>query len=297
MKDNRKYLFLLLLGTAFWGISVPLAKEGISIVNPFVFLMYRFLIATFILSIFFFEKLKKIDFRSIKYGIIISIPLIVALSFQTVCLSYTTSSNAAFIAGLDVLLVPIFKMLFFKRKVSTKVWLACVVALLGLSIITVNENFSLNYGDGLAVVGAIFFAIYIVVVGKLSYKDYDIESSVVIQMASGFVFCLVISFFVSSPIEMILPNNVFLWKSVLFAGILGTAFMYCIQNKAQKYIEDEKIALTYLCEPIFATIAAYFIISEEITLQTLVGGGLIILALFIAEYRFRYIPILQQKEV
>lgn len=54
MKKSRIYLALLVLGTAFWGISFPLVKEGISIVHPFSFLMYRFLLAALVLSVLFF---------------------------------------------------------------------------------------------------------------------------------------------------------------------------------------------------------------------------------------------------
>lgn len=296
MKGNRKYLLLLLLGTAFWGVSVPLAKDGISVVSPFIFLMYRFLIATVVLVIFFFPKLRKIDFRTFKYGLIVSVPLIIALSLQTVCLKYTTSSNTAFIAGTDVLLVPLLKLILFKKKASNKTWVACCIALLGLSIIAVSPDLRFNLGDFLALLGAVCFGIYIVIVGKLSYKEYDIASSVVVQMAACTVFCFIISLIAHSESSLILPNDVSLWKSVLFTGILGTAFMYCVQNIAQKYIEDEKIALTYLCEPVFATIAAYFIINEGITTKTIVGGGLILFALFISEYRFKRIPILRHNQ-
>lgn len=294
MKSNRKYLFLLLLGTAFWGISVPLAKEGISIVNPFVFLTYRFLIAAIVLAIFFHKKLKHIDKRTIKYGLIVSIPLIIALSLQTICLKYTSSSNTAFIAGMDVLLVPILKMLLFKKQISNKVWIACIIAFIGLSVIAISPGLTLNFGDLLALIGAVGFAVYIVIVGKLSYKEYDISSCVVVQMTACTIFSLIISLILLPAPELIIPLDINLIKSILFAGILGTAYMYCIQNIAQKYIEDEKIALTYLCEPIFATLAAYFLINEGITLRTIIGGTLIILALFIAEHKFKYLPALRE---
>ena len=45
----------------------------------------------------------------------------------------------------------------------------------------------------------------------------------------------------------------------------------------------EKIALTYLCEPIFATIFAYFMLNEVITTTTIAGGSLILISMFISE--------------
>jgi len=108
-------------------------------------------------------------------------------------------------------------------------------------------------------------------------------------MFSCAILCLVVSLFYVSPSDLIIPNNFEAWRAILFTGILATAYMYSIQNIAQKYIEDEKVALTCLCEPIFATITGYYLIGEEITIYTIIGGLLILFALFICEYKFRYL--------
>lgn len=292
MMNNRVYLFLLILGTAFWGVSFPLVKEGLSFIDPHVFLIYRFVLAALVLSIVFYKYWSSINLKTLKYGIAASIPLVTAISLQTVCLKYISSSNAAFIAGMDVLLVPIFKLVLFKKSVQTKVWVACILALIGLYIIAMSssESGGIGYGDVLAVFGAFAFAIYIIMIGKWgSSRNVKIQSLILVQMFSCVVLCLAVSLFYVSPAQLIIPNNYEAWRAVLFTGILATAYMYSIQNIAQKYIEDEKIALTYLCEPIFATIAGYYLIGEAITVYTIIGGLLILFSLFICEYRFRYI--------
>lgn len=287
--NNRVYLGLLILGTAFWGISFPLVKDGLTVVDPHVFLIYRFALASIVLSIVFFKYLKKINKETIKYGLIASVPLMIALSLQTICLQYTSSSNASFISGMDILLIPIFKLIFFKKKIQTKVWLACIIAFVGLYIIAKSSSRDgFGYGDILAMIGAISFAIYILMVGKWGSK-VETPSLILVQMYSCVVLAIVISIFYVSPSDLILPMEASAWKAVLFTGIFATAFMYSVQNIAQKYIEDEKIALTYLCEPIFATIAAYFLIGEPITINTVIGGTLILFALFIAEYKFKHL--------
>jgi drug/metabolite transporter (DMT)-like permease len=295
MMNNRVYLGLLILGTAFWGISFPLVKEGLSVVQPHVFLIYRFLLAAIVLSIIFFKYLSKINFTTIKYGVMLAVPLMSAITLQTVCLQYTSSSNAAFIAGMDVLLIPIFKFFLFKKSVQSKTWIACFIALTGLYIIAMSSATGFGYGDVLAVLGAIAFAVYILMVAKFSNQKIETPSLVIVQMYACAAFALVMALFTSAPSELLLPMNAYVWKAVLFTGILATAYMYTMQNISQKYLEEEKIALTYLCEPVFATFAAYFLIGEDITSRTIIGGGLILLALFISEYRFRHLPKLKQR--
>lgn len=289
MKNNRLYLALLVLGTAFWGISFPLVKEGLSAIQPHTFLTYRFLLAAIILSVIFIKYLRRINLLTIKVGVLLSLPLIFAIMMQTVSLKYTSSSNAAFIAGMDVLLIPIFKFFFFKKSIPFKTWFACSIALIGLYIISMASSTGFGYGDLLAIFGAVAFAIYILLVSRFSHKNIETPIVVVVQLYS----CAIVSFLFmlikGTPNDLIFPMNTSVLNAILFTSILATAFMYYIQNISQKYIEEEKIALTYLCEPIFATIAAYVLIGEPITVKTIIGGTLIVTALFIAEYKFKYL--------
>lgn len=70
---------------------------------------------------------------------------------------------------------------------------------------------------------------------------------------------------------------------MLFCALLATAFMYAIQSAAQKYLEEEKVALTYLFEPIFAAFAGAILLGESLDGRTLSGAALIFSALIIAE--------------
>ena len=73
------------------------------------------------------------------------------------------------------------------------------------------------------------------------------------------------------------------WEGVLFCALLATAFMYAVQSAAQKYLEEEKVALTYLFEPIFAAFAGAMLLGETTDGRTLAGAALIFSALLIAE--------------
>lgn len=296
MTNNKVYLGLLVLGTAFWGISFPLVKEGLSVVEPHIFLIYRFFMAAVVLTVIFFKYLSYIDMKTLKLGALLAIPLIGAIMLQTFCLKYTSSSNASFIAGMDILFIPIFKFFFFKKKIPLKTWIACLIAISGLYIIAMSATSGFGFGDILALIGAVSFAIYIIMVARYG-EDEKIKtpSLMLVQMYACVFYCIVVALFFSSPSELIIPMDIHVWKAILFTGILATAFMYTIQNISQKYIGEEKIAMIYLCEPIFATVAGYLLISEEITSRTIIGGGLILFALFIAEYKFKTATVFKKK--
>lgn len=168
MQKKHLFLLLLILGTGFWGISFSFLKVGIGSGSPYVFLFYKFSIAFVVLSILFFNRLKNISKDTLKIGILIAIPLLAGNFLQSIGLKYTTVSNSAFITGLDVLLIPILKYAVYKKKVANKIWLACIIALIGLYIIVVKDGLSLNYGDLWNVACAFAFAFYVLQVGKYS---------------------------------------------------------------------------------------------------------------------------------
>lgn len=286
MTKSKFFLVLLLIGTAFWGISFPVTKDSFSVLHPYSFLLYRFIIAAVILNFIFHKQLSVISKQGIKYGILAGIPLGLAILLHTVGLKYTSSSNASFIAGIEVLLIPIFKLLFFRKPVQRKMWFACIVALAGLYIIAMSSSEGFVLGDLYVFVGSVFFSFYVLLVSKLKHKT-EAFSFVIVQLYTCAAMYGILTITTLGPGALRVPMQEDIWTSLLFTGVLATAYMYCVQNIAQKHIDEEKIALAYLCEPIFATIAAYILINEEITQRTIIGGILILFAMFIAEANMR----------
>ena len=169
MQKKKLYLFLLILGTAFWGVSFTFVKTGVGHGSPFLFLFYKFMIAGLCLAVVFFNQLKYTTRNTVRISLLIGVPLLIATVLQTIGLKYTTVSNAAFITGMDVVLIPILKLLVYRKKVVFKVWIACALALVGLYIIVVKDGLSLNIGDLWILACALGFAFYVLQVGKIFY--------------------------------------------------------------------------------------------------------------------------------
>jgi drug/metabolite transporter (DMT)-like permease len=287
MQKKHLYLLLLIAGTAFWGISFTFVKVSIGTGSPFVFLFYKFLIAAFCLAIIFVRQLKFISQKTLKISFLIGIPLLAGTILQTIGLQYTTVSNAAFITGLDVLLIPILKFLIYKKKIESKIWIACILALTGLYVIVVKDGLTLNTGDIWIVACAFGFAFYVLQVGKYAIEEKPMPAVILLLFFCA-LGCLIFALFDKNSIW--LPETEGFLTGILFTALPATAFMYAVQNVAQRYLGEEKVALTYLFEPVFATIAGVFILGEDFTRQTMTGGLLIIFAMFIAEMNFKKNP-------
>ena len=113
MEKKNFYLFLLILGTAFWGISFPVTKMSIGNISQSTFLFYRFFFASISIGLIFHKQLKNINLKSIKAGIGLAIPLTFGIHFQTLgIVKHTSASQCAFVAGMCVVIIPILKNCF-----------------------------------------------------------------------------------------------------------------------------------------------------------------------------------------
>lgn len=279
---NRKNVFLglLILGTAFWGISFPVTKMAVNGASQSIFLFYRFALATLVLSIVFFRRLKNSNRNDLIGGVLLALPLTFGIWFQTLGLKYTSASQCAFVAGMSVVVVPILKMILYKTAISLKMWCAALIALLGLFVISIKGGFYIGPGDLYTIVGAVGFSYYLIRVERYSLTN-DIIPTIVPMFFTAMVIMLCIA--ITEPGANWLPTEPQFWPGILYCAFLSTAFMYTVSNISQRYITAEKVAIIYLFEPVFAAIAAFFLLDELLSWRLLVGGLFIFAGTIISE--------------
>lgn len=280
MDKKNSLLFLLILGTAFWGISFSVTKLAIGQTSSSTFLCYRFLAATTILSVIFWKHVRAITWDAVKTGISLAIPLTAGICLQTLGIKHSNASQCAFVAGMCVVIIPLLKIILYKAVAPVKIWIAASIAMIGLFIISVKSDLSIGIGDLYTIAGAVAFAIYLIKVEKHS-KSRNIVSTIVPMFATCTVItcCLALT----DTNAGWLPESRSFWTGIVFCALFSTAYMYTISNIAQRYISAERVSIIYLFEPVFGAIAAFFILGEELSWRLLLGGCLILTATLIAE--------------
>ncbi|NLR58203.1 DMT family transporter [Chitinophaga polysaccharea] len=283
---EKKYLFLVLLiiGTAFWGISFPVTKMATDAVSPSTFLFYRFLAATIVLAAVLRKQLKRMDRPALTAGMALAIPLTFGIHFQTLGIKYTPASQCAFVAGICVVMIPVIKQLVYKTRVDLKIWVAAITALVGLFIISVRGNLVIGRGDVYTIIGSFGFAIYLIQVERYS-TGRDILPTIIPMFATCALIMLCIA--TGDKTANWLPVNQGFWMGIGYCALFSTAYMYTISNLSQRYISAEKVAIIYLFEPIFAAIAAILMLGEQLSWQLLAGGALIFAGTLMSEANFK----------
>ena len=287
MKSN----LMLLIAAAIWGFGFVAQRLGMNFLEPFAFNAMRFLLGTLsLLPLLWFLSRKtstatiiEPDKSSIlKGGVICGLVLFAAATFQQYGLFYTTAAKAGFITGLYLILVPILGILL-RHKTGISIWLGALLALAGLYLLSVNDNFTMARGDTLIFIGALFWAFHILVIDHFSSRVDPIQLSAVQFLVCG-ALSLGVSFVFETPtIESILAC----WKPILFAGVVSVGIAYTLQVIAQKNANPSHAAIIMSLEAVFAAIGGVWLLDEILSSRAWFGCALMMTGMLLSQVKFK----------
>jgi drug/metabolite transporter (DMT)-like permease len=278
-KRTRAELFLLLI-TLVWGSTFVVTKFVLQVAGPFLYTSIRFLVATLIFGLIFFPKLRSINKESVLKGAILGFLLFIGFATQTVGLLTTTASKSAFITGMMVVFTPICQLLIERKPPKGGNLFGVGLVMAGLYFLTSPTGSHFTLGDGLTLVCAISFAVYIVYLDIFS-QNCDASHLTFMQFAvtaglSG------ISFLFFEDFRLVL--NVQFTVGVLYLAIFATVIALFVQTKFQKDTTPTRSAVVFSVEPVVAAVVAYFVLGERLGEYGILGGGLIMAGVAFSEF-------------
>jgi drug/metabolite transporter (DMT)-like permease len=278
---------LMLIAAAIWGFAFVAQREGMETMGPFLFSGVRFLIGVVVLLpvIWFLSKkpqqthkaevsAKKLIFAGTVAGLL----LFGGISFQQVGLQYTTAGKAGFITGLYIFFVPLIG-LFLGQKTGSGTWLGATIALFGLYLLSIKEDFSIAEGDLLQLICAVFFAAHVLVIGYLAKRMDTLKLSLVQYLVCGFI-----SLFIAIAIEMISWDMIVATTiPLLYAGIMSSGIAYTLQVVAQQHAHSSHAAIILSLEGAFAVLGGWLLLDEHLPARGLLGCALMLTGMFLSQ--------------
>ena len=279
---------MLVLVTLCWGVSYYLMDVSLTDMGPFTLNAYRFLGAFVIGGLLSLRKLKGINKQTLKYSLLIGSVLVFVYIGATFGVKYTTLSNSGFLCALTVIFVPIIEILVLRKKPQKKIIFAVTMSLIGIMMLTLKDDFSINManlrGDLLCILGATAYAIDLILTEKaVSHEEVDAFQLGVFQLGVTGVYMLTMSFIFEQPH---LPTTPMIWGSVIFLSIFCTGVAFIVQAIAQQYTTAAHVGIIFTLEPVFAAVVAYFFAGEVLTVKSYLGAVIMMAALFVTEIDF-----------
>ncbi len=275
--------FMMLIVTMCWGSSYLFMKMGLDSFEGFNLIALRFGIAFILAGAIFYKRLIRINFKTFFYGFILGTLLFLMMFVVTIGLKFTSISNAGFLFSLSVVFVPLLLAIFFRKKPEKKVVLGVCFTITGIALLTLNTKLTINTGDYLVIMGAIFYAIQVIVTDKLT-KKVDSITLGILQLGFGGAWGLLFSLIFEKPH---LPGNTEAWVSIMALSILCSAIGFIGQAVAQKHTTPTHTGLIFSLEPVFAALFAFIFIGEILPAKGYIGAILILIGVLTAQFNFK----------
>ena len=296
---------LLLLTAAIWGFAFVAQRVGMDDLGPFAFNAVRYAIGALILLPLIHQR-RKARGRSAQEAaaaqstaaaqatgspalsgsrlrrlvpfVLAGSVMFIGSSFQQVGLVTTTAGNAAFVTSLYVVIVPLIGSLF-GRKTGIKDYLAALVSVIGLYIITVGGGFAMAPGDLLVLAGSFFWALHILVIDRFASTVDPVELS-----AGQFAVCGLLSFAASLIFEPQPYQGVFAAAiPLLYGGLFSCGVAFTLQIVAQRTSPPAHASILLAMEGLFGAIGGVLLLGEPATLRLFAGGTLMLAAAILSQ--------------
>ncbi len=267
---------LLLAVTIVWGSAFAIMKDSLDRQDVNSFLACRFIIAAGIMFILRPQCLKHIDKAFFARGVATGAFLGTGYIFQTFGLTMTTVAKTGFLTGLYAVIVPLIAAGIFKARVRKLQWLAVILALIGMAILSLN-GLSVGLGEFLVFLSAVMFAFHIVALGKWS-PGRDPYALTLIQLATVGVICFIGS--LKSGFHM--PPDHGVWVAIIYTAIFASAIAFIVQTWAQSFMSATSVGIILTMEYIFAAAFGIILVHESLTIRTMIGGLFVMGGLYLA---------------
>jgi drug/metabolite transporter (DMT)-like permease len=269
---------LALLGvTATWGSTFFLIKDLLHEVSVLDFLAVRFAIAAVVLWALSPRSVGRLSKDELRQGAALGLVYGVAQVLQTTGLERTPATVSGFVTGMYVVATPIFAAVLVQERITRTIWVAVGISTVGLGFLSLS-GFAVSFGVVIIFASAMLYALHIIGLGLWS-KDTNVFGLAVVQMVVIALICTVFT----APNGIETPESAGGWSALLYMAIVSGALAMLGQTWAQAHMSSARAAIIMTMEPVWAAFFAVLFGGESLTGRMLVGGALVLTAMYIVE--------------
>jgi drug/metabolite transporter (DMT)-like permease len=281
MKQFTGILLIAISAASFGTLAIFgrfLYADGL---DTFTMLFLRFGLAALLMAMILLLRKEKFP----RGKILLQLIGMGALGYVGQSFSYLTAINYAS-AGLVALLLYLYPMFVFilsvivlREKVTWTKIIAIILALIGTAL-TVDPSGGKLYGILLAIAAALIYSVYIIVGTNVMKHVSVVQSSLVIFASAGAVYGILTAF---NGVH--LPSTNSGWLSIVGIVLVATVIPVVTFLTGLERIGPTNAAMLSTLEPVVTVLLATWIFSERLQTISLLGGGMILIAVILLTRR------------
>jgi len=276
----------LLIVAIFWGSAFVAQRVAGQMGSVYLFNGVRYLLAAVILVPFAIRVNRTpgsaytIVRQQYQWMLTAGLVLFLGSALQQSGVVYTTAGNAGFITSLYVVLVPIVLFMIWREKAHWISVLAVLLAGAGAFLLSTGGRFTVHLGDVLEFVGALFWTLHVIILGKYASKFQALSFSI-----GQLTVCGILNLGIGSFVEKSMPLNLPLVGAIVYTAFLALGLCYTLQIWAQRHTPPADAALILSLESVFAALAGWLILDERLAAVQVFGCALIFVAVLLSQFK------------
>lgn len=253
-------------------------------VPPLVIAFYRMAITTVLLlpPALAFKRKEITSLARRDFGLLVIGGLCLAIHFAAwiTSLKYVPIATSVVLVNSHPLFVVIASYLFLGERPSRWSVLGTAMGLAGMAVIS-HEAFSgiqlALKGDGLALIGALAVVGYFIV-GRTARARISLLGYVTPVYA---VCSLLLLMLVIVSRDALGPYSASAWGYLAALAVVPTILGHSLFNWSIKHVRPTAISLTFLAEPVVASLLALIFFGQRPPLATFIGGPLVLAGVYL----------------
>lgn len=286
---KNKYLWskvALFMAALIWGSTFVVVKDATDTMSTSFILAFRFSVGSLVLILIYYKKLKLMYKSHLKGGLIMGITLFISFWMQVFGLTLdTTPGKSAFLCAIYCVIVPFLYWIVTKERPDKYNFLSAFVCIVGIGLVSLNENLYITRGDLVTILSGLFAAINIVVT-SIYCKDKDVLILTILQLTVVAVLSWIVVIITKGFPSEYTKSAVL---GVIYLGIFATAIGLLFQSIGIKYTTPESASLILSLEAVFGVIFSMMVHGEQITTKLAIGFTFISIAVIISETKLSFL--------
>ena len=270
---------------AIWGGSFVVMKDTLDAISPSWLMATRFLLASVLVGALFWRTLRdNLDASHLAMGAILGLVWGAAYLVQNIGLDDTTPGRNAFLTATYCVMTPFINWVVARRRPDGGNVLAALLAIVGVGLVALGDDLSLamSRGDWLTLVGAVLFAVHIVLVARFS-SAHDVMTLTVVQLVVGALLALAVALVTEAPPTLETFASPDVWVSLAYLVVLSSGVCTVLQNVGQAHVPPAQASLLLSLESVFAVVASVLFYHELVTPRIALGFATIFVAVLVSE--------------
>ena len=274
---------LMLIAAIVWGAAFVAQSTAMDSMGPFGFTGIRFILASLAVAPFALYEYRRSPLR-LSRGVMVNACLVgvvffIAMVTQQFGFHTTSVTNAGFLTALYVVLTPIMGFILFRSLPSPFVWPIVALSLTGAYCLAGSLE-TMNEGDILMMVSALFWALQIIFLGRLVITHGNPLMIAMLQFLTCGILGLLFGF---SQETIAVPNLQGAWFEIIYTGVFSGGLAFSLQAVAQRHTPASDAAILLSSESLFAALFGALLLGERLTAKQMVGCTLIFSCILLVE--------------